>query len=106
MSEHFCFDLSWLVPIVKRAPTPQFSLPSGFGGFGDFGGYPSFGGGYGRRGYGRSFGNPRFFGRGRRHRGHGLGGLGRVIGPGLIIGGAAFGGALIGAGLAQNGFGK
>ena len=63
-------------------------------------------GGYGRRGYGRSFGRPGFFGRGRRHHGRGLGGLGRVIGPGLIIGGAAFGGALIGAGLAQNGFGK
>ena len=32
---------SYYSSIVKRAPTPQFSLPSGFGGFG---GYPGFGG--------------------------------------------------------------
>merc|ERR1712008_303114 len=98
-----CYQLSSAIPIsneenvrlVKRSPQPQF-----FGGFGQhFGG----GGGFGRQfrgggGFGRSFGG---FGRGRG-RGFGFGrGGGRLITTGLVIGGAALAGGLIGQSLAN-----
>merc|ERR1712008_406653 len=98
-----CYQLSSAIPIsneenvrlVKRSPQPQF-----FGGFGQhFGGGGGFGrqfggGGFGRQfgrgggGFGRSFGG---FGRGR----------GRLITTGLVIGGAALAGGLIGQSLAN-----
>merc|ERR1712029_532105 len=81
--------------IVRRSPqyVGSFAYPSyGRRNYGrSLFSYPSYGG-YGG-GYGRSFG-----GRGRRR-----GGFRRALGTGLILGTAAFGGALIGAGLAQNG---
>merc|ERR1712008_17962 len=89
-----CYQLSSAIPIsneenvrlVKRSPQPQF-----FGGFGR-----QFGRGGG--GFGRSFGG---FGRGRG-RGFGFGrGGGRLITTGLVIGGAALAGGLIGQSLAN-----
>jgi hypothetical protein len=84
--------------LVKRSPEPQF-----FGGFGQqYGG----GGGFGRGGFGRSFGGfgrgrGRGFGRGRgRSFGFGRGG-GRLITTGLVIGGAALAGGLIGQSIAN-----
>merc|ERR1712008_574531 len=111
-----CYQLSSAIPIsneenvrlVKRSPEPQF-----FGGFGQqFGGGGGFGrqfggggfgrqfgrGGFGRGGFGRSFGG---FGRGRG-RGFGFGrDGGRLITTGLVIGGAALAGGLIGQSLAN-----
>ena len=82
--------------IDKRSPSPE-PFGFGFGGYGGRFGLGGYGGYYGgRHGFGRSFGRGRFYGRGFR----------RALGTGLILGGAAFGGALIGAGFAQNGFGK
>ena len=81
--------------MVKRSPQPQF-----FGGFGrQFGGEGGgFGRQFGRGGFGRSFGR---FGRGRG-RGFGFGrGGGRLITTGLVIGGAALAGGLIGQSLAN-----
>ena len=80
--------------MVKRSPKPQFF--DGFGGS-DFGG-GGFGRQFGRGGFGRSFGR---FGRGRG-RGFGFGrGGGRLITTGLVIGGAALAGGLIGQSLAN-----
>merc|ERR1712008_371281 len=101
-----CYQLSSAIPIsneenvrlVKRSPEPQF-----FGGFGQQFGGGGFGrqfgrGGFGRGGFGRSFGG---FGRGRG-RGFGFGrGGGRLITTGLVIGGAALAGGLIGQSLAN-----
>merc|ERR1712051_1062254 len=98
-----CYQLNSAIPIsneesvrlVKRSPQPQF-----FGGFGgsDFGG-GGFGRQFGRGGFGRGgFGR---FGRGRG-RGFGFGrGGGRLITTGLVIGGAALAGGLIGQSLAN-----
>merc|ERR1712008_468008 len=101
-----CYQLSSAIPIsneenvrlVKRSPQPQF-----FGGFGQQFGGGGFGrqfgrGSFGRGGFGRSFGG---FGRGRG-RGFGFGrGGGRLITTGLVIGGAALAGGLIGQSLAN-----
>merc|ERR1712129_288678 len=95
---------------VKRSPQPQF-----FGGFGQQFGGGGFGrqfgrGGFGRGGFGRSFGGfgrggfGRSFGGFGRGRGRGFGfgrGGGRLITTGLVIGGAALAGGLIGQSLAN-----
>ena len=83
----------------KRSPAPKpfFGLFRRRG-FGYGYGYRSFGGGYGYGGYGRSFGG------GYGYGGYGYGGgygRGRLLRAGLVVGGAALAGGLIGGAIGR-----
>jgi len=83
----------------KRSPEPKplFGLfRRGYYGGGYGYGYRSFGGGYGYGGYGRCFGCGGYGGYG--YRGYGNG---RLLRAGLVVGGAALAGGLIGGAIGR-----
>ena len=92
-------------PLKRNKRSPLFGLfrrrGFGYGGYG-YGGYGrSFGGGYGYGGYGRSFGGGYGYG-GYGYGGYGGGyGRGRLLRAGLVVGGAALAGGLIGSRLGK-----